>query len=97
MKTHLKVVHEKVHNYKCLLGCDKEFKSQYRLFIHHLSHKGIKTFKCNICFREFFEKRTLITHKKTHLNQKLFKCSFCEFKCKKINGLPFHLRKAHTL
>jgi len=82
---------------KSAIGCDKEFKSKYRLFIHHLSHERIKPFKCNICFREFFEKEELKIHKKIHLNQKLFYCSFCEFKCKKINGLAVHLRKAHTL
>ena len=97
MKTHLKVVHEKVSNYKCLLGCDKEFKSQYRLFVHHLSHKGIKPFKSNISSKEFFEKETLKTPKKAHLNKNLFNCAFCEFKCKKINGLVAHLRKAHSL
>ena len=97
MKTHIKAVHEKVTNYKCLLGCDKEFKSQYRLYVHHLSHEGIKPFKCNICFREFFEKGTLKIHEKAHLNQNLFKCAFCEFKCAKINGLVDHFRKAHSL
>ena len=97
MKTHIKVIHQKVNNYKCLFGCDKEFESQYRLFVHHLSHKGVKTFKCNICFREFFEKRTLITHKKTHLKKNVINCTFREFKCAKINGLIVHLRKAHTL
>ena len=97
MKTHIKAVHEKVTNYKCLLGCDKEFKSQYRLYVHHLSHEGIKPFKCNICFREFFEKGTLKTHKKAHLNQNLFNCKFCEFKCAKINILVDHFRKAHAL
>ena len=97
MKTHIKVVHEKVNNYKCLLGCDKEFKSQYKLFVHHLSHIRINPFKCNICSKELFEKETLKTHKKTHLSQNLFNCAFCEFKCAKINGLVVHFRKAHKL
>ena len=97
MKTHIKVVHEKVSIYKCLLGCDKEFESQYQLFVHHLSHEETKPFKCNICLRRFFEKEELKTHKKTHLNQNLFNCAFCEFKFAKISDLVVHLRKAHTL
>ena len=97
LKTHIKAIHEKVINYKCMYGCDKEFKSQYRLYVHHLSHEGIKPFKCNICFRDFFEKGTLKTHKKTHLNQNLFNCTLCDFKCAKINGLVVHFRKTHKL
>ena len=97
MKTHIKTVHEKVTNYKCLLGCDKEFKNKYRLYVHYLSHERIKPFKCNICFREIFEKETLKTHKKTHPNQFLFECSFCVFKCIEINDLVDHFRKAHAL
>ena len=91
LKTHIKAIHEKVINYKCMYGCDKEFKSQYRLYVHHLSHEGIKPFKCNICFRDFFEKGTLKTHKN------LFNCTLCDFKCVKINDLVVHFRKSHKL
>ena len=97
MKTHIKTIHEKATHYKCLLGCDKEFKSQYRLYVHHLYHEGIKPFKCNICFRDFLEKGTLKTHKKTHQKQNLFNCTLCDFKYAKINGLVEHFRKAHKL
>ena len=65
LKSHIKAIHEKSSQYKCLYpGCDKEFKSLYRLYVHDLSHEGIKPFKCNICFRSFSEKGTLKTHKK---------------------------------
>ena len=97
MKTHIKTIHEKATHYKCLLGCDKEFKSQYRLYVHHLYHEGIKAFKCNIYFRDSLEKETLKTHKKTHQKQNLFNCTLCALKCEKINGLVEHFRKAHKL
>ena len=80
-----------------MLGCDKEIKSQYRLYVHNLYHEGIKAFKCNICFKDFFEKGTLKNHKKTNLNQNLFNCTLCNFKCAKINDLVVHFKNAHKL
>ena len=93
----IKTIHEKAIHYKYLLGCDKEFKSQYRLFVHHLYHEGIKAFKYNICFKDFFDIGTLKNQKKTHLNQNLFNCTLCDFKCAKINDLVVHFKNAHKL
>ena len=98
LKSHIRAIHEKAAQFKCLYpGCQKEFKSLYRLYVHDLSHEGIKPFKCNICNKAFSEKGTLKTHKKTHLNQCLFNCNFCEFKCAKSCDLAIHYKEVHKL
>ena len=84
--------------FKCLHpGCNKEFKSLYRLYVHDLSHEGIKPYKCNICYRTFSEKGILKAHKKEHMYQTLFNCNLCDFKCAKNYDLIIHYKEIHQL
>ena len=79
------------------LDVTKNSKNQYKLYVHHLHHEGIKPFKCNINFKDFFDVGTLKNHKKTHLNQNLFNCNLFDFKCPKINDLVIHSKNAYKL
>ena len=91
-------MHGNTNKYKCLFpGCDKEFKTLYRLYVHDLTHDGLKPFKCNICFKAFSEKCTLKAHKKTHMKNILFNCILCDFKCGKSIDLAIHYKEIHKI
>ena len=39
LKKHINAIHNNVFNFKCKLeGCDKAFRTGYRLYVHELAH-----------------------------------------------------------
>ena len=50
LNKHINAIHKNISPYQCLYPeCGKSFRTGYRLYVHELSHKGIKPFSCSIC------------------------------------------------
>ena len=96
LKKHINGVHKNIAQFKCKYPeCEKSFTTGYRLYVHELSHKGIKPFKCNICNKKFAEKGTLKVHLHSHSKYKKFKCDICKFECKTNTHLREHYKYKH--
>ena len=65
------------------------------MYVHELSHKGIKPHTCEICKKSFAEKGTLKVHLQSHLKVNSFKCELCCFSCKTDSHLREHYKYKH--
>ena len=91
LKTHIKVIHEKV-KYKCDL-CEKSFTAKLSLEGHvKRIHEKMKELKCEICEKKFGSLGGLNEHSYNIHQNNSFICELCDksFKCKKY-------LKIHTL
>lgn len=98
MKKHIDAVHKNIAKYICQYpNCNKRFRTGYRLYVHDLSHKGIKPFQCTFCQKRFTEKGTLKVHIQSHSIIDKFQCKLCEFSCKTNSSLREHYKYKHNL
>ena len=96
LNKHINAIHKNISQYQCLYPeCGKSFRTGYRLYVHELSHKGIKPFSCSICKKSFAEKGTLKVHMQSHSNINNFKCTLCNFSCKTDSHLREHYKYKH--
>ena len=52
-------------HYICKFGdCGKAFTSSTGLIVHHMRHKDIRPYKCNMCESSFTQSGTLKRHKR---------------------------------
>jgi uncharacterized Zn-finger protein len=65
LRSHIRIVHEKVKQIECKL-CPKKFATNQDLSIHLNKHTGAKPYKCDQCPKEFAAPSNLRTHKKSH-------------------------------
>ena len=57
LKKHINGVHKNIAQFKCKYPeCEKSFTTGYRLYVHELSHKGIKPFKLIFVIKNLLKK-----------------------------------------
>ena len=97
LQKHIRAIHENFWPFICsFLNCNKKFRTGYRLYVHELSHKGIKPFTCGICRKTFTEKCTLKVHLISHSDLTRFHCELCEYRCKSDSHLREHYKYKHN-
>ena len=98
LQKHIRAIHENFWPFICsFLNCNKKFRTGYRLYVHELSHKGIKPFTCGICRKTFTEKGTLKVHLISHSDLTRFHCELCEYRCKSDSQKSFQTRSLAIL
>ena len=89
---HMKEVHH-LKPWACL-KCDKRFADKQNLQFHELTHKGTKSFVCDICNAGFGNPRQLFTHRSLHLGRR-FLCEDCGYRARSAANLRGHIKVKH--
>jgi len=75
----------------CIL-CGKTYTSKNGLTYHMNLHRGVCSYKCQLCFKNFKSSSTLQRHiSSVHEGRKPFKCKFCHKRFHQRSNLNKHL------
>lgn len=97
LKKHINAIHKNLFFYKCSFeGCDRTFRTGYRLYVHELYHKGVRPYRCPICDKGFAEKGTLKVHVGSHSSVCYYNCEHCVYGCKTESHLREHYKVKHN-
>ena len=96
LNQHVKMVHEKIKDFKCTL-CEFSSSTKGDLNRHiKMVHDKIKDFKCNLCEYKCSTNGILKTHvKMVHYKIKDFKCTKCDYSCSTKSNLKIHVKQVH--
>jgi KRAB domain-containing zinc finger protein len=97
LKRHIKIVHNKIKDFKCTL-CEFKCSLNSHLKIHIKQvHDKIKDFECQECEFKFSTNSHLKQHiKQVHDKIKDFECQECEFKFSTKGNLKQHIKQVHN-
>ena len=97
LKKHIIAIHKNAFFFTCKHpGCERTFRTGYRLYVHELYHKGLKPFKCDYCDKAFAEKGTLKVHSRSHSSICYYNCEYCPYGCKTESHLREHYKIKHN-
>ncbi|XP_023241027.1 zinc finger protein 708-like [Centruroides sculpturatus] len=82
--------HKRIHIHHICKICGKEFKSNYKLMDHEVTHSEDRPFKCDICNKSFKRKKVLKTHHETHNDELKYICQVCNKRFKTKHYLRHH-------
>ena len=102
LKQHIKLIHEKIKDFKCTYNlCNYTCSANGSLNIHIKQvHMQIKDFKCtyNLCNYTCSSNNDMTRHiKYIHTKIKDVKCNYnlCDFKCSQTSHLKRHIKSVH--
>lgn len=62
------------------------------IFWNYFYFVGLRTYRCDICFKAFNRASNLTTHKRIHTGERPFNCTFCDRKFGFKHVLNAHLK-----
>ena len=74
--------------------CDKTFKSEQSMRMHHNIHAKINPYRCETCDKTFNNSGSYHKHKKSH-TESSHTCQFCDHKVTNKRSLLIHIQSKH--
>ena len=94
-------IHEALHNGQIrektvpCMYCDKKFVDNAQKDYHELTHKQVKSYKCDLCGRAYARKERITMHMEKHIKDKTIQCEYCDSKFASSVAKNRHVRGLH--
>ena len=73
--------------------CERRFKMEYELTLHHQLHTDQRVFRCTSCYQTFNRHHSLVFHfSYVHMGERLFSCQICKKVFQSKGHLSIHLQ-----